>query len=192
MPGRFSRRRFLEGAAGVAGAAALTGTGLAGAAEVAEAAAPRDKPTLNIICWAGYADASFVKPFERMYNCRVQSIYPNTSDQMFAKWKAGGGNTYDLISASGDVTRRLIRSGTLLDIDVAKVPNFKYLFPKFNFPVWNTMGGKRYGVSFTWGPDSLIYDRKTFATPPRSWGVIYDKRYKGKSRSGCAARARSR
>lgn len=183
MPGLFSRRRFLEGAAGaagVAGAAALSGAGLAGAVEVAEAAAPRDKPTLNIICWAGYADPSFVKPFEKMYNCRVQSIYPNTSDQMFAKWKASGGNTYDLISPSGDVTRRLMRSGTLLEIDVSKIPNFKYLFPKFNFPAWNTMDGKRYGVSFTWGPNSLIYDRKAFPTPPGSWGLIYDKRYKGK------------
>jgi putative spermidine/putrescine transport system substrate-binding protein len=98
---------------------------------------------------------------------------------MFAKWKAGNG-TYDLISASGDVTRRLMRSGTLMEVDVSKIPNFKYLYPKFHFPAWNTMNGKRYGVSFTWGPDVLLYDKKTFSSAPQSWAVIYDKRYKGK------------
>jgi putative spermidine/putrescine transport system substrate-binding protein/spermidine/putrescine transport system substrate-binding protein len=172
-----SRRRFLEGAASLAGAAALSATGLEA---VAEAANPRDQRTLNLICWAGYNDPSFVTPFEKKFNCKVTGINPNSSDEMFAKWMAGGGKTYDLISASGDVTRRMMRSGTLLEVDVSKIPNFKYLFPKFHFPAWNTMNSKRYGVSFTWGPDSLIYDKGTFSSPPPSWGVIYDKRYKGK------------
>lgn len=183
MPGTFSRRRFLEGAAGLAGATALAGTGLGTldqGAGIAEAANPRDQRTLNLICWAGYNDDSFVKPFEKMYNCKVTGINPNSSDEMFAKWEGGRGQTYDLISASGDVTRRMMRSGTVLEVDVAKVPNFKYLYPKFHFPAWNTMDGKRYGISFTWGPDVLIYDRKTFSAAPQSWSVIYDKRYKGK------------
>jgi len=182
MLGRFTRRRFLSSAAGVAGATVLGAAASATPAltERAEAAPARGQRTLNLICWAGYNDPLFVKPFERMYNCKVTGINPNTSDQMFAKWKASGGRTYDLISASGDVTRRLMRSRTLLEIDTAKLPNFNQLYPKFHFPEWNTMNGKRYGVSFTWGPDSLIYDLKTFATPPTSWGVLYDKRYKGK------------
>ena len=184
MPGRFSRRRFIRGAAGVAGAAALAGANLDTLDRVAEAARPHDQRTLSLICWAGYADPSFVKPFEKMYNCKVQYIYPNTSDEMFAKWIAGGGKTYDLVSASGDVTRRFIRSNTLLEIDAAtiakSIPNFKKLYPKFHFPAWNTANGKRYGISFTWGPDTLIYDMRTFPTAPTSWEVIYDKRYKGK------------
>src|SRR5579864_2665783 len=118
MPGRFSRRRFIQGAASVAGAATLAGTGLA---SITEAASPRDQRTLNIMCWAGYTDPSFVKPFEKMFNCKVQSIYPNSSDEFFAKWMAGGGKTYDLASASGDVTRRFIRSNTLLEIDAGTI-----------------------------------------------------------------------
>ena len=177
MPGRFSRRRFIEGAAGVAGAAALSGTGLDA---VAEAANPRDQRTLNIICWEGYTDPSFVAPFEKQFNCKVQSTYAGSSDEMFTKWMGGGGKVYDLVSASGDASVRFIHSGTLLEVDVSKVPNFKYLFPKFHRPAWNTVGDRHYGVSFTWGPDPLIYNTTVFPSTPKSWHVLYDPKYKGK------------
>ncbi len=177
MPGLYSRRGFIQGSLGVAGAAVLGSTAVE---SVARAATSRDKRTLTMICWEGYADPSFVKPFEKQFNCTVQATYAGSSDEMFAKWKAGGGKTYDLVSASGDVTRRFMRSGTVLEIDVSKLSNFPSLFPKFHLPAWNTANGKHYGVSFTWGPDPLIYDRKTFSSPPASWEVLYDKRYKGK------------
>ena len=177
MPGRLSRRRFVEGVAGVAGAVALRSSTLGG---LVEAAHPSAQRTLTMICWEGYADPSFVKPFERMFNCKVKATYAGSSDEMFTKWMAGGGKIYDLVSASGDVTRRFMRSGTVVPVDVDKIPNFKYLFPKFHFPAWNTAHGKHYGVSFTWGPDPLIYNREVFPTVPQSWHVLYDKRYKGK------------
>jgi putative spermidine/putrescine transport system substrate-binding protein/spermidine/putrescine transport system substrate-binding protein len=177
MPGRFSRRGFLTQAAGAAGALAAGASSLAAAADAAVA---RDQPTLTMICWEGYADPSFVKPFEKMFNCTVKATYAGSSNEMFAKWKAGGGNNYDLVSASGDVTRRFMRSGTVMEIDVDKVPNYPHLYPKFHTPAWNMAGGKHYGVSFTWGPDPLIYDRKAFSSPPQSWSILYDKLYKGK------------
>ena len=140
----------------------------------------RGGATLNLICWEGYADPSFVKPFEQMYNCTVSATYAGSSDEMVAKWVAGHGNTYDLVSASGDATRRFIKSNTLLPIDVSRISNFEQLFPKFHTPAWNTVNGVHYGVSFTWGPDVLIYDTRVFKQAPTSWHVLYDPANKGK------------
>jgi spermidine/putrescine-binding protein len=36
---------------------------------------------LNILSWEGYADASFVKPFEKMSGCRVSATYVGSNDE---------------------------------------------------------------------------------------------------------------
>ena len=51
---------------------------------------------LNILSWEGYADASFVKPFEKASGCRVSATYVGSNDEFVAKIIAGGG-AYDLI-----------------------------------------------------------------------------------------------
>jgi spermidine/putrescine-binding protein len=182
MPGLLNRRAFLRNAAATAAGLAAAGPISSGLVEAASRASRQasDKPALNLICWQGYADPSFVKPFEQMYNCSVTATYAGSSDEMVAKWIAGHGNTYDLVSASGDATRRFMNSRTLLPIDVSKLKNFEKLFPKFHAPAWNTRGGVHYGVSFTWGPDVLIYNTRVFKLAPTSWHVIYDPAYKGK------------
>jgi spermidine/putrescine-binding protein len=67
-----------------------------------------------------------------------------------------------------------------LEIDVSKLKNFPLLYPKFHTPPWNTRNGVHYGVSFTWGPNTLIYDTRVFKQTPTSWHVLYDPTYKGK------------
>src|SRR5689334_6691913 len=103
MPAPLNRRSFLKRiAAGAAGAAAVGAVPVGLAKAAGRAARPAgDKPTLTMICWEGYADPSFVKPFEQMYNCSVKATYAGSSDEIVAKWVAGHGNTYDLVSASG-------------------------------------------------------------------------------------------
>lgn len=182
MPGPLNRRTFLKRAAVTAAGLAAAGSIPTGIAEAASRATRQesDRRNLTLICWQGYADPSFVRPFEQQNNCKVTATYAGSSDEMVAKWIAGHGNTYDLVSASGDATRRFMNSRTLLPVDVSKLKNFDKLFPKFYTPVWNTRNGQHYGVSFTWGPDVLIYDTRVFKKAPTSWHVIYDPAYKGK------------
>ncbi|HXT34584.1 MAG TPA: ABC transporter substrate-binding protein [Chloroflexota bacterium] len=180
MPSSLNRRSFLKhmgAAAGAVGAAGITGGAVAEAAS-RPAQRASSQATLNILCWEGYTDPSFVGPFEKMYNCTVTHTYAGSSDEMVAKWIAGHGNTYDLVSASGDADRRFIHSRTLLPIDVSKLKNFNQLYPKFHAPPWNTVNGIHYGVSFVWGANVLIYDTRKFKQAPASWEVLYDHKYK--------------
>ncbi|MEA2148360.1 MAG: putative spermidine/putrescine transport system substrate-binding protein, partial [Solirubrobacteraceae bacterium] len=66
---------------------------------------------LNIVNWEGYADPTYVKAFERQSGCKVNSVPAGTSDEMFTKFRSGGGGQYDLVSPSGDASLRLIKSG---------------------------------------------------------------------------------
>lgn len=125
-------------------------------------------------------DESFTKPFEAKYGCKVVPTYAGSSDEMYAKIRASKGKTYDLVTASGDLTKRLYDSGLVQPLDLAQVPNYGDLFPIFKQPEYNTFEDTPYGVSIGWGPDFLIYDTSVVKQEPTSWDVLYDPQYTGK------------
>jgi putative spermidine/putrescine transport system substrate-binding protein len=92
----------------------------------------------------------------------------------------GGGGQYDLVSASGDASLRLIFGGDVQPINVALIPSWKQFLSIFKSPAHNTVDGSHYGVSVQWGPNTLIYNTKQVKPAPTSWGAIYSKKYKGK------------
>ncbi|MEZ5405093.1 MAG: extracellular solute-binding protein [Verrucomicrobiia bacterium] len=136
--------------------------------------------TLRIIGWEGYMDESFVKGFEAKTGYKIAATYAGSSDEMFAKIKAGGNQTYDMVTASGDLTRRLYDANLIEPLDLSQVPNYSKLFSLFQKPTYNTFDGKSYGVSIAWGPDFLIYDTSAIKEPPKSWKIFYDKKYQNK------------
>jgi spermidine/putrescine-binding protein len=136
--------------------------------------------TLRVIGWEGYMDESFVKPFESQYGCRVIPTYAGSSDEMYAKIKASRGKTYDLVTASGDLTKRLYDAGLLDPLDLTQVSNYSDLLPIFNKPVYNTFAQQPYGVSIAWGPDFLIYDQSVVKSTPKSWKTLYEPEFQGK------------
>ena len=134
---------------------------------------------LNILSWEGYADASFVKPFEKMSGCKVSATYVGTNDEFVAKVMAGGG-VYDLVTPSNDTTMRLIDAGAVEPIDRTKIPNMTNFFPLFQSPPWNTKDGKIYGVPYGWGIVRIIVDADVLPTPANSLSVLWDPKLKDK------------
>jgi putative spermidine/putrescine transport system substrate-binding protein len=135
--------------------------------------------TLNVVAWEGYAQDDWVKPFEAATGCQVHAKYAGSSDEMVALMRSGGGNQYDVVSASGDATLRLIYGHNVQPINMALIPAWKNFIPQLQGPEFNTVKGVHYGVSYEWGPNTLLYSTKVFPTAPTSWSVIYDPKYKG-------------
>src|SRR4029453_19490247 len=92
----------------------------------------------------------------------------------------GGGGQYDLVSASGDASLRLIYAGDVDPVNVKLIPSWKNFLPAFKSPPHNTIKGVHYGVSLQWGPNTLLYNTKQVKPAPKSWSAIYDGTYKGK------------
>ena len=141
-----------------------------------EAAKQKCHPLSVIVLDAG----GRVKAFQKQTGCTVKSTYAGSSDEMFAKFRGGGGTGYDLVSASGDASLRFIQSGAVAAVDLSRLKNWKNLAPQLQGPPHNTVNGKHYGISFMWGPDVLIYNTKVFKKAPTSWSVLYSKKYSGK------------
>src|ERR671931_596018 len=91
----------------------------------------------------------------------------------------GGGGQWDLVSASGDASLRLIKGGDVKEINVKLIPSWNDFIPIFKSPAHNTVDGKHYGVSLQWGPNVLLYRTDKIKTPLTSWSALYDPKYKG-------------
>jgi putative spermidine/putrescine transport system substrate-binding protein len=136
--------------------------------------------TLNMIAWQGYTEKQWVAPFEKSSGCKVHAKYAGSSDEMVALMRTGGGGQYDLVSASGDASLRLIYGKDVQTVDTSKIPDFKNFGKTFQSPPNNTVGGKHYGISLQWGPNTLLYNTKKVKPAPTSWASLYDPKYKGK------------
>ncbi len=157
---------------------------LATAALLATSAAATAKPSghklggvLKVVAWEGYTENQWVKPFEKQTGCTVQHQYAGSSDEMYNLMKKNAG--YDLVSASGDASNRLIASGLVQPIDPSKIPNWKQLTPQLRTGANQYVGGKNYGVPWQWGPNVLMWNTAKYKGVTNSWSALYDPKNKG-------------
>src|SRR3954451_15296265 len=115
---------------------------------------------LNLVAWEGYTQPDWVKPFQKQTGCQVKAKYAGSSDEMVTLMRQGGGSQYDMVSASGDASLRLIRGGNVQPVNVNLVPGYKDFIPQLQSPAHNTVDGRHYGVSLQWGPNTLLYNTK--------------------------------
>jgi len=145
---------------------------------------------LNIVAWAGYvergdSDKSYdwVTAFEKETGCKVNVKTAATSDEMVTLMNQGG---FDLVTASGDASLRLIAGKKVQAIDVSKVANWANVDKRLQDAPWHTVDGKHYGTPYQWGPNVLAYNTNVFKTAPTSWSVVFEEQNlpDGKSNKG--------
>jgi putative spermidine/putrescine transport system substrate-binding protein/spermidine/putrescine transport system substrate-binding protein len=136
--------------------------------------------TLSLLVWEGYADPSFLQPFEQSHHCKVVAAYMGSSDELVAKLRGGSASNYDVISPSSDVATSIVRAGLAAPLDLSKIPSYNQLSPKLRDSPLVKANGQTYGVPFVWGPNPLLYDTSVFTQPPDSWSILWAAKYKGK------------
>jgi len=143
-----------------------------------------------IVAWPGYIERGandpaydWVTSFEEATSCKVTVKDAATSDEMVQLINGGG---YDLVTASGDASLRLILGGSVQEIDTAKIPSYSKIDSRLQNAAWHTVDGKHYGVSYQWGPNVLMYYTEVFPEAPTSWNVVFEEQTlsDGKSNTG--------
>ena len=141
----------------------------------------KPKPeTLSLLVWEGYADPSFLQPFEQSHHCKVVAAYMGSSDELVAKLRGGSASNYDVISPSSDVATSIVRAGLAAPLDLSKIPSYSQLPSRLRDSPLVKDKGQTYGVPFVWGPNPLLYDTSAFPQAPDSWSVLWNSKYKGK------------
>jgi putative spermidine/putrescine transport system substrate-binding protein/spermidine/putrescine transport system substrate-binding protein len=136
--------------------------------------------TLSLLVWEGYADPSFIQPFEQSHHCKVVAAYMGSSDELVAKLRGGSASNYDVISPSSDVARSIVQAGLAAPLDLDKIPSYQQLSSRLRDSPLVKANGQTYGVPFVWGPNPLLYDTEAFAQAPNSWSMLWDPKFKSK------------
>ena len=162
----------------------------AGAASAQMTAVGDGEGQVDIVAWPGYiergeTDKAFdwVTKFEEATGCKVNIKTANTSDEMVALMNEGG---FDLVTASGDASLRLVAGKRVQAINTDLVPSWSKVDDRLKDAPWFTVDGVHYGVPYQWGPNVLMYNTEVFKEAPTSWSVVFEEQTlpDGKSNKG--------
>ena len=195
-----SRTRFAVGVGALA--LVLAGCGTSGGSDTSSGAPgqkgfqPPDVPmqksigkgegAVDILAWPGYAEdgsndktVDWVTPFEKQTGCQAKVKYFGTSDEAVSLMKTGD---YDVVSASGDASLRLIAGGNVAPFNTKLTPSYADVAPFLKDRDWNSVDKQMYGIPHGWGANLLMYNTKTVKPAPTTWASVFDdaSTYKGK------------
>lgn len=172
-------KRLVAGAVGTALAAGqIAGAGTAMSAEMMKALGPGEG-RVDIVAWPGYIERGdtdknydWVTGFEEKTGCKVNVKTAGTSDEMVALMNEGG---FDLVTASGDASLRLIAGKKIQPINADLIPSWKTVDDRLKSAPWHTVGGVHYGTPYQWGSNVLMYSTEVFKEAPTSWKVVFEE-----------------
>lgn len=133
---------------------------------------------LSVLAWPGYAEngstdpkINWVTPFEQQTGCKVSVKTFATSAEAVQLFATG---EYDVVSASGDASLRLVYGDRVQPINTALVPNYADIFPDLKGKPWNSVNGVDYGIPHGRGANLLLYNIADNPTAPTSWSGMFD------------------
>ncbi|MGI9196379.1 MAG: ABC transporter substrate-binding protein [Candidatus Nanopelagicales bacterium] len=141
---------------------------------------------VNILAWPGYVEdgstdpaVDWVTDWEKETGCQVNLKTFGTSDEAVKLMQEGG---WDVVSASGDATLRLIYGDNVQPVNTDLVPNYADIFPDLKDQPFNSVNGVMYGIPHGRGANLIQYNTDVVKPAPDSWSVVFDPNspYKGK------------
>jgi putative spermidine/putrescine transport system substrate-binding protein len=142
---------------------------------------------VSIIAWAGYIERGetdknydWVTEFEKKSGCKVSVKTAATSDEMVALMNEGG---FDLVTASGDASLRLVAGKRVQPINTALIPSWSTVDERLQSAPWHTVDGVHYGTPYVWGANVLMYNTNVFKEAPKSWNVVFEEMTLGDGKS---------
>ncbi len=141
---------------------------------------------VTVVSWAGYVEngsndktVDWVSGFEKSTGCKVTNKVAGTSDEMVTLMKSGD---YDVVSASGDASLRLIYGGDVAPVNTDLVANYKDIYDGLKLKQWNSVNGVSYGIPHGRGANLLMWRTDIVNPAPTSWAAVFEPNpaYKGK------------
>jgi len=136
------------------------------------------KPTLSIICFQGYAEDSWVKPFEEKYDCQVKVTYAGTVEEHFTKVKAAP-SEYNIVSIDSGRVLLYKDAGLVQPIDTSGLSNYGKIGEYFReHPYGKMPDGSKLHVPIVWGTQTITIN--TGKVPPDMLDKYLSKTSDGK------------
>ena len=132
---------------------------------------------VSVLAWPGYVEdgstdpkVDWVTDFEKESGCQVTVKTFGTSDEAVQLMRTG---QYDVVSASGDATLRLIASGDVEPVNTSLITNYPDIFDSLKNQPWNSVNGQMYGIPHGRGANLLMYRTDLVKPAPDSWSAVF-------------------
>lgn len=174
-----SRRTFIKGMAGIAGAGAIGNWGNAFAAR---------NDQLNILCWEGYNTDDVLGPFRKMHpDAKVRAESGTSDPDMINKLRAGEVNVWDLINLNQPWAKyQLYPAGLIKPLNKDRfLPYFDAMLPEFQGPYELAFAdnGDLIGMPQRYGPFSFVVNTDKISremAEDQGWKLFLDPKMKGR------------
>jgi putative spermidine/putrescine transport system substrate-binding protein len=134
---------------------------------------------VSVLAWPGYVEdgsndpkVDWVSEFEKSSGCQVTVKTFGTSDEAVQLMRTG---QYDVVSASGDATLRLIAAGDVEPMNTSLITNYPDIFEALKNKPWNSVNDVPYGIPHGRGANLLMYRTDLVKPAPDSWAAVFDK-----------------
>ena len=160
------------------GACSGASTGTAAPSLITELGEHED--SLKVLAWPGYVEdgttdpaVDWVSSFEEETGCQTTVQTFGTSDEAFTLFQTNP-TEYDVISASGDASLRLVAGGFVQPVNVDLIPSYAEIFEDLKNKDYNTVDGVHYGVPHGRGANILMWRTDEVSPAPTSWADMFD------------------
>ena len=172
-------------------AASSAGGSSPSASAVASASAGPSLPTaadlgstqgqsINVLAWPGYVEngstdktVDWVTDFQNTSGCKVNPQIFGTSDEAYTLFSTNP-EQFDVISASGDASLRLVRGGFVQPVNVDLFKSYPDIFDAIKNQPYNTVDGVHYGVPHGRGSNLLMWRTDQVNPAPTTWAQMFD------------------
>ncbi len=173
-----TRRRFIQSAAAVAGAAALGPVGRSWAAS----------DELNILCWEGYNTDDVLGPFRNAHpGAKVRAQSASSDPAMINELRAGGTKVWDVLNVNQPWAQSVLYPQDLITpLDRKRFePYFKTYLEEFrHYPLaYDPSGEHLLGMPQRFGPFSFVVNTDKISretAEDQGWNLFLDKKMKGR------------
>jgi spermidine/putrescine-binding protein len=171
---RLDRRRFLQGAAGLATVSTFATSGAA----LAQGSLGGD---LNFLGWDGEHGGNVAKDFLAKNNIVMQASFQSAADEALTRFNTGGRGAMDLLTPNKDFQKAILQAGVELfqPLDLSRIPTAAGLFPAFKDAPWLVRDGATYGIPIIWGDEPCVFNPEKWEAMPPKYTDFADAKFKG-------------
>ena len=132
---------------------------------------------VNVFNWEDYIDEAVLQLFEEETGIKVNYMCFTQNEDMIVQVEANPG-AFDLVFPSEYMVERMIRKGLLSEINMANVPNFRYISEDLRNPSYDA--NNAHSVPYMWGTLGILYNTTMVDEPVDSWSILFDEKYRDK------------
>ena len=143
-----------------------------------EAPDPAGSPqTLYYFTWSDYGDPALLSEFEQKTGIKVVVDTFSSNEELLAKVQSGAAG-YDVVVPSDFMAGVMGKLGLLAKLDLQRIPNVRFLEEHLQGLDFDP--DQQFAIPYLWGTVGIGYDSEVFSSPPDSWEILWDSRYRGR------------